>query len=141
MILKAALLVALLALTALASERFAIEIQGATYPLLASQARIEGTVRLKVTLSRTGAVSRAEVLSGHPVLARAAQENIMLWRFGTPCSNRDGDGSVIEFTYVFRLDGQTNARPRTIFRYEHPNKVTLTSEALHWVPDKGKAGR
>ena len=138
MILKSALVVSLFAWAAIAGEHFAIEIRGATYPVLANQARIEGTVRLKLTLSRTGAVSHAEVLSGNPVLARAARENVVLWRFAAPCSGRDGKESVIEFTYVFRLRGGVDAGPRTSFRYEHPYKVILTSEALHWMPGEEK---
>jgi TonB family protein len=138
---KTVLLGALLIWPAVAGERFAIEIQGGTYPALANQARIEGIVRLRLRIDGTGAVSRAEVLSGHPVLARAAQENVMSWRFSAPCPGQDTNESVIEFTYVFRLEGEVEARPRTSFRYQHPYKVTLTSQSLHWMPHSGRAGR
>jgi TonB family protein len=130
---------ALLVWPAVAGERFAIDIQGGTYPVLANQARIEGTVRLKVKVDSAGAVSGAEVLSGHPVLARAAQENVMSWRFSAPDLGVDAPESVIEFTYVFRLKGEVDANPRTSFRYQHPYKVTLTSQSLHWVPQNGRA--
>ena len=51
------------------------------YPALARQARIQGTVRLNVTIDRTGAVSQLQIVSGHPLLIPAAQEAVRQYRY------------------------------------------------------------
>lgn len=123
-----------LAWPALAGEWFPVRMESPKYPPLASQARIAGVVRLRVTLSGTGKVLQASVLSGNAVLARAAQANVLLWLFASPCSTQPH--SFIEFTYDFKLDGVTLERPASTFRYDHPYKVTVTSQAQHWTPNR-----
>jgi TonB family protein len=52
-----------------------------TYPPLARQARIQGTVVLKVTISKSGDVGDVQLVSGHPMLAPAAIEAVKQWKF------------------------------------------------------------
>lgn len=51
------------------------------YPPLARQTRISGTVRLHAIISKTGSVESLEVLSGHPLLVRAAMDAVQQWRY------------------------------------------------------------
>jgi periplasmic protein TonB len=51
------------------------------YPPLARQTRIAGTVRLHAIISKTGSVESLEVLSGHPLLVRAAMDAVQQWRY------------------------------------------------------------
>jgi protein TonB len=51
------------------------------YPPLARQTRISGTVRLHALISKTGSVESLEVLSGHPLLVRAAMDAVQQWRY------------------------------------------------------------
>jgi len=51
------------------------------YPPLARQTRISGTVRLHALISKSGAVESLEVLSGHPLLVRAAMDAVQQWRY------------------------------------------------------------
>src|SRR5450432_2007387 len=52
------------------------------YPPIARQARIEGIVRLAFTLEANAtAPTGVQVISGHPILSRAALENLKTWRF------------------------------------------------------------
>src|SRR5271165_3911762 len=51
------------------------------YPPLARQARIQGTVVLRVILSKTGEVEHVELISGHPMLAPAAIEAVKQWKY------------------------------------------------------------
>jgi TonB family protein len=111
------------------------------YPLLANQAQIQGTVRLKLLLDPDGTVSRVEAESGNRVLIRAAIDNAKLWRFAPAGATRDGHPTVIEFTYIFRLDGTVNEHPTTRFRYEHPYRAVVTSQALHWTPTRSDGQR
>jgi TonB family protein len=52
-----------------------------TYPPLARQARIQGTVVLKVIIGKTGDVQNVELVSGHPMLAPAAVEAVKQWKY------------------------------------------------------------
>jgi protein TonB len=49
------------------------------YPPLAKQARIQGTVRFNATIAKDGTVKNLEIVSGHPLLAEAAQEAVKQW--------------------------------------------------------------
>ena len=51
------------------------------YPPLARQARISGIVRLAAIISKTGPVEQLKVISGHPLLTRAALEAVKTWRY------------------------------------------------------------
>src|SRR6202050_923845 len=51
------------------------------YPPLARQTRISGTVRLHALISKSGSVESLEVLSGHPLLVRAAMDAVQQWRY------------------------------------------------------------
>jgi periplasmic protein TonB len=51
------------------------------YPPLARQTRISGTVRLHAIISKSGTVQQLEVISGHPLLVRAAMDAVQQWRY------------------------------------------------------------
>ena len=52
-----------------------------TYPPLALQARIQGTVVLQAVIARDGTVQNLRVVSGHPLLVSAALNAVRLWRY------------------------------------------------------------
>jgi protein TonB len=52
-----------------------------TYPPLARQTRISGTVRLHAIISKDGSVQQLEVLSGHPLLVQSALDAVRQWRY------------------------------------------------------------
>ena len=75
------------------------------YPALARRMGLEGTVRLKVLISREGSALKIEIAqsSGHEILDKAATEAVKNWRF-TPA--HQGDSPVDEWVQVpvvFRL--------------------------------------
>jgi periplasmic protein TonB len=49
------------------------------YPAMAKAARISGTVRLIGTIGKDGAIRNLQLVSGHPMLARAALEAVQQW--------------------------------------------------------------
>ena len=51
------------------------------YPTIARQARIQGTVVLEATISRSGAIEKLRVLSGPPLLQQAALDAVRSWRY------------------------------------------------------------
>ena len=51
------------------------------YPAIAKSARVQGPVVLRAVISRTGTIENLQVLSGHPLLVRAAVEAVQQWRY------------------------------------------------------------
>jgi len=51
------------------------------YPPLARQARIQGTVTLRVIINKLGDVRDVQLLNGHPMLAPAAIEAVKQWKY------------------------------------------------------------
>ncbi|MCC6857870.1 MAG: energy transducer TonB [Bryobacterales bacterium] len=49
------------------------------YPVLARQARVAGTVRLQAVISTGGTIRSLKLISGHPLLTRAAIEAVSQW--------------------------------------------------------------
>lgn len=51
------------------------------YPALAKTAGVQGEVTLRVTVDEDGSVTDIQVLSGHPLLVKAALDAVERWRF------------------------------------------------------------
>jgi protein TonB len=52
-----------------------------TYPPLARQARVQGTVVLTAVIGKDGSIQNLRVLSGHPMLSGSALEAVKQWRY------------------------------------------------------------
>jgi TonB family protein len=118
----------LLGHSAIGEERQPLDIVGLSYPQLARQARVTGLVVVRITVEDDGAVSLAEVVSGHPLLGEAAKENAERWRFKkqTTFSGRNPDAYLV---YRFLLEGTCAGNDcRTGFVAELPNFILVTSE-------------
>lgn len=50
-------------------------------PALAKQLKLSGVVEMDVTIDEAGAVKSVSVLSGNPILARAAETTMKKWKF------------------------------------------------------------
>ena len=51
------------------------------YPLMAKQARVQGTVRFAVTVGADGSVCNLHLVAGHPMLVPAVVEAVKQCRF------------------------------------------------------------
>jgi TonB family protein len=69
------------------------------YPPLARQARIQGTVVLRIVIDKEGAVRDPQIVSGHPMLSPAAIEAVKQWRYGRYIS----DDKPVEVETVVRV--------------------------------------
>jgi TonB family protein len=95
------------------------------YPQLAGSARVQGDVILQVTLNSDGSVSSSKVVSGHPLLRAAAQENSMSWRFETGDKKELAD-KEFSLRYRFRLSDIVRCDPQpTIVTIESYNLVSV----------------
>lgn len=52
-----------------------------TYPAIAIKMRIEGTVKMDITIDPDGSVSDVKVVSGHQLLSGAAVEAVKKWHY------------------------------------------------------------
>lgn len=74
------------------------------YPAAALQHRIQGTVRFNAIIGKDGHIERLHLISGHPLLARAAREAAQQWIYRPTLL---GDKSVRVITQIevqFQLD-------------------------------------
>ena len=52
-----------------------------SYPTLAVQARVQGSVLLQAVIAKDGTVHDLRVVSGHPLLVKAALDAVRQWRY------------------------------------------------------------
>ena len=75
------------------------------YPPLARAARIQGPVVLRAIISKTGTIENLQVLSGHPMLVRAAIDAVRVWRYRPYVLNGDPVEVETQVTVNFVLSG------------------------------------
>jgi protein TonB len=76
------------------------------YPPLARQTRISGTVRLHAIISKSGTVESLEVISGHPLLVRAALDAVQQWKYKPTQLNGEPVEVDTTIDVIFSLNGQ-----------------------------------
>jgi periplasmic protein TonB len=74
------------------------------YPNFARQTHREGTVELRATISIDGAVRDLQVLSGDPVLGKAASDAVAQWRFRPTLLSGNPVEVISFFTVNFHID-------------------------------------
>ncbi len=93
------------------------------YPAVANVAKIEGAVKVHVSVSADGKVASAKGSGAHEILNRASEENIRLWTFSAPSAACD-----ITVTYVYKLEGKPSYYARSRVILELPLRVEIISE-------------
>ena len=73
------------------------------YPPLAKMARIQGMVRLDAIISKDGTIQDLKVISGHPLLVKAALEAVQRWRYQPTLLNGDAVEVATEIDVNFTL--------------------------------------
>jgi protein TonB len=63
------------------SEGLLINKVAPTYPQLAKQARIQGTVILEAIIGKDGSIQNLHLIQGHPMLAPAAMDAVKRWHY------------------------------------------------------------
>jgi TonB family protein len=80
------------------------------YPPLPRLARIQGQVQLQLFVNHLGDVVAVNVLSGHPMLAPAAVENVKSWKFQMP-KNASLEDQQYETTFDFVIADRVDLPP------------------------------
>jgi periplasmic protein TonB len=73
------------------------------YPALALQTKTEGVVRLHAIISRDGRITSLDILSGHPLLVKAALEAVSQWRYRPTMLNGVPVEVETSITMIFQL--------------------------------------
>jgi periplasmic protein TonB len=74
-----------------------------SYPALARQTRISGTVKLHAIIGKDGTVQQLQVVSGHPLLVQSALDAVRQWRYQPTLLNGDPVEVDTEIDVVFSL--------------------------------------
>ncbi|HYA17879.1 MAG TPA: energy transducer TonB [Bryobacteraceae bacterium] len=74
------------------------------YPPLARTARIQGTVKLEATIARDGSIRNLHLVSGAPLLVKAALDAAGQWRYQPTLLNGEPVEVVTEIDVNFRLN-------------------------------------
>jgi hypothetical protein len=92
------------------------------YPSDAESMRLQGTVKLQVTTDGHQVVA-VKLLSGHPVLAKAADKNVRTWKFASSAP------TTFSVTYVYADEGIYKRDPITkcAAKMELPAHVTVST--------------
>jgi periplasmic protein TonB len=76
-----------------------------SYPTLARQARIQGSVQLRAIISKNGTIENLSILSGHAMLVASAIEAVKQWRYRPYLLNGEPIEVETEITVNFVLSG------------------------------------
>ena len=67
-----------------------------SYPELARTLRLEGTVKLRVTVTPNGTAKSVEIIGGHPLLAQAAEQAVYKWTWARA---KDESKELVEVSF------------------------------------------
>jgi protein TonB len=76
-----------------------------SYPPIARQARVQGSVELRAIISKTGTIENLIAVSGHPMLVKSAIEAVRQWRYRPYLLNNEPIEVETEITVNFVLSG------------------------------------
>lgn len=79
--------------------------QKPTYPPLARQARIQGSVILAAVIAKDGSIQNLRVVSGHPMLTSAALDAVRSWKYKPYFLNGEPVEVETQITVNFTLAG------------------------------------
>jgi hypothetical protein len=95
------------------------------YPRAALLAHIIGNVKLRVSTDGTR-ISDVQILSGPPMLARAAQENIRTWQF------KEHNPTVFLVTFEYRIEDPAGCAIGNSEAVLHmPLRVQISAKGVH----------
>jgi protein TonB len=86
-------------------EAFLVHRVQPEYPPLARAVRVQGVVVLQAIIARDGTVANLRVLSGHPMLVRAAVAAVQQWRYRPYLLNGEAVEVETQITVNFVLSG------------------------------------
>jgi TonB family protein len=99
-----------------------------SYSAIARQAKIQGIVRVDVSVDSDGLPGEVTVVhSSHPILSEYVTNAIKQWRF---CSSSAKSGGKISLTFKFELEGTTGDWAPTYVTFDPSGEVDITTAAV-----------
>jgi periplasmic protein TonB len=74
-----------------------------TYPPLAKQARVQGTVRFQAIIGKDGTIQNLQLVTGHPLLVPAATEAVKQWLYKPTLLNGEPGEVITQIDVNFTL--------------------------------------
>jgi TonB family protein len=74
-----------------------------SYPLLARQTKVQGSVILQAVINRDGTIQDLHIVSGSPILAGAAREAVRQWHFKPHYQGTEPVETVAKITVNFQI--------------------------------------
>ena len=74
-----------------------------TYPPLAKQARIQGTVKFQAIIGKDGTIQNLQLVSGHPMLVQNATEAVKQWIYKPTLLNGEPVEVITQIDVNFTL--------------------------------------
>lgn len=112
-----------------------LRVSSLDYPVIALAAQQEGEVKIRIAISKTGAVTSTEALSGERELKAGAEKNIKQWAFS------EGEDRSIEMTYVFRLFEPKLTYPHSWNFYDFERATVYVSASRLEPETSSKSGK
>lgn len=100
-----------------------------TYPRLAQQARITGSVEIALRVRQNGRVESADIISGHPLLKEAALESARQSQFECKQCAQE----LTSYTLTYRFTIASREPPKTCTEPEQSAPPTLVDTVKHEV--------
>jgi periplasmic protein TonB len=75
----------------------------AEYPAVARQLKMQGTVELEAVIAEDGSVEDVRILSGNPVLTKAAAQALKKWKFTPATEDGKPVKAVAPLEFSFKL--------------------------------------
>lgn len=73
------------------------------YPAMARQLKVSGETQLTALIDETGSVEKVSVVSGNPILTKAAAEAVRKWKFAPFSNNGKAHKALAPITVTFRM--------------------------------------
>jgi protein TonB len=77
-----------------------------TYPAMAQQIHVQGKVVFTAVISKAGTIENLQLVSGHPILVKAAEEAIRQWRYKPTILNGEPVEVITNIEVNFTLSGR-----------------------------------
>jgi protein TonB len=73
------------------------------YPPLAKMTHIQGMVEFTATISKTGSIENLQLVRGHPLLVKAAEQAILQWKYKPTLLNGEPVEVITDIVVNFTL--------------------------------------
>jgi periplasmic protein TonB len=74
-----------------------------TYPPMAKQVRVQGVVEFTAVIGKTGNIENLQLVRGHPMLVKAAEEAILQWKYKPTLLNGEPVEVITDIVVNFTL--------------------------------------